>query len=95
LLIPADVFIIHHGNDFTAVCENQKTYRRLFGMIFFGGFESMLIPYPQRLATQKIPKNGKKSKANSFFVARNIDLAAKTPQKRPIFSVSTKTWCAF
>jgi hypothetical protein len=43
-LLPIDVFIIHHGNDFTPVCENQKTYRRLFGMIFFGGFGSLLIP---------------------------------------------------
>jgi hypothetical protein len=93
LLIPADVFIIHHGNDFTAVCENQKTYRRLFGMIFFEGSESMLHPCLQCLATFKISKKRQKSKANSFFVSRNIDLAAKTPQKRPVFSVSTKTWC--
>ena len=54
----------------------------------------MLIPYLQRLATLKIPKNLKNSKANSIFISRNIDLAAKTPQKWPVFSVSTKTWCA-
>jgi hypothetical protein len=54
----------------------------------------MLIPYLQRLATLKIPINRKNSKANSIFISRNIDLAAKTPQKWPVFSVSTKTWCA-
>jgi hypothetical protein len=39
----------------------------------------------QRLATRKILKNRQNTKANSFFVSRNIDLAAKTPQKRPVF----------
>jgi hypothetical protein len=58
-------------------------------MIFFGGSESMLIAARQRLATQNILKNRQKSKANSFFLRRNIDLAAKTPQKWSIFSVST------
>jgi hypothetical protein len=43
-LVPLiNTLIIHHGNDFTRVRENQKTYRRLFGMIFFGGFGSMLV----------------------------------------------------
>ena len=45
------VFIIHHGDDFTPVRERQKTYRRLFGMIFFARSDAMLIPYLQRLAT--------------------------------------------
>jgi hypothetical protein len=84
-LLPADVFIIHHGNDFTPNRKNQKTYRRLFGMIFLEGSESMVVAPLQRLATQKILKKRQKSKANSFFVSRNIDLAAKTPQKRPVF----------
>jgi hypothetical protein len=53
----------------------------------------MLMTYLQQLATRKISKNRQNSKANSFFLSRNIDLAAKTPQKRPVFSVSTKTWC--
>jgi hypothetical protein len=51
-LIPSDVFILHHGNDSTPVRENQKTYRRLFGMIFFEEFGSLLIANLQRLATR-------------------------------------------
>ncbi|HEV7925146.1 MAG TPA: hypothetical protein VGR14_07325 [Verrucomicrobiae bacterium] len=90
-LLPADDFIIHHGYDFTPVRENQKTYRRLFGMIFFGWLEPLLIAYLQRLIMQKTAKNRKNSKANSFLISRNIDLAAKTPQKRPVFSVSTNS----
>jgi len=93
-LIPANVFIIHHRNDFTPILERQKTYRRLFGMIFFGGSEPMVVAARQWLATQKISKNGKNSKANSIFIFQNIDLAAKTPQKRPVFSVSTNLACA-
>jgi len=46
-LRPFDILIIHHGNDFTPVRKRQKTYRRLFGMIFFGGSESTLIAYLQ------------------------------------------------
>jgi hypothetical protein len=48
----------------------------------------MLHTDVQRLATFKISKNRKNSKANSFFISRNIDFAAKTPQKRPLFAVS-------
>jgi hypothetical protein len=59
-------------------------------MIFFGGREALLIPCLQRLATRKILKNRQNTKANSIFISRNIDFAAKTPQKRPVFSVSTK-----
>jgi hypothetical protein len=42
--IPFDALLIHHADDFTPVRERQKTYRRLFGMIFFGGLEPLLIP---------------------------------------------------
>ncbi len=45
----------------------------------------MLATALQRLATQKISKNRQNSKANSIFISQNIDLAAKTPQKRPVF----------
>jgi hypothetical protein len=93
-LIPADVFTIHHGDDFTPIPDRQKTYRRLFGMIFFGGFVWMVVTALQRLATRKILKNRKNSKTNSIFIFQNIDLAAKTPPKRPVFSVSTRTWRA-
>jgi hypothetical protein len=65
--LPADDFIIHHGDDFTLVPENQKTYRRLFGMIFFGGSDPMLASVLQQFATRKILKNRQNSKVNSFF----------------------------
>jgi hypothetical protein len=68
-LSPFDTSIIDHGDDFTTVPENQKTYRRLFGMIFFKGSESMVVTAPQWLAAQKISKNRQNTKANSFFVA--------------------------
>jgi hypothetical protein len=68
-LLPADDFIIHHCDDFTPVPKNQKTYRRLFGTIFFGGPESMLIPCLQWLAMQKFSKNRKNTKANSIFIS--------------------------
>jgi len=82
--------MIHHRDDFTSVAKNQKTYRRLFGMIFFEGSEPMLATALQSFATQKIPKNHQNSKANSIFISRNIGLAAKTPRKKPVFSVSTR-----
>jgi hypothetical protein len=66
-LLPADVFILHHGDDFTPVRERQKTYRRLFGMIFFEGSLSMVVPALQWLATLKILKNRKKWKAKCHF----------------------------
>jgi hypothetical protein len=69
LLSPFDTLTIDHGYDFTPVLKNQKTYRRLFGTIFFEGSESMLVAALQLFATQKIPKNHKKSKANSIFVS--------------------------
>jgi hypothetical protein len=83
-----NAFCMHfdfHNDNPTRSAENQKTYRRLFGMIFFGGSEWMLVATLQQLATQKISKNRKNTKANSFFISRNIDLPAKTPQKRPAF----------
>jgi hypothetical protein len=45
----------------------------------------MLATALQRLATQKILKNRQNSKANSFFLFQNIDLAAKRLQKWPFF----------
>jgi len=66
---PFDALFIHHGNDFTPVHKNQKTYRRLFSMIFFGGSEALLIPYLQRLAMRKISKNRQKPKTNSIFIS--------------------------
>ncbi|HEV7926519.1 MAG TPA: hypothetical protein VGR14_14250 [Verrucomicrobiae bacterium] len=82
---PADDFIIDHGNDSTLIPKKQKTYRRLFDTIFFGGSEPMLDAALQQLATRKILKNRQNTKANSFFLSQNIDLAAKTPQKWPVF----------
>jgi hypothetical protein len=68
-LSPFDTSIIDHGDEFTTDRENQKTYRRLFGMIFFRGSESMVITAPQWLAAQKILRNRKNMKANSFFIS--------------------------
>jgi hypothetical protein len=73
------MFLYSHGENPTRNAKNQKTYRRLFGMIFLEGSLSMLITALQRLATWKILKNRQNSKANSFFIFRNIDLPAKTP----------------
>jgi hypothetical protein len=39
----------------------------------------MLAAALQRLATHEILKNRQNTKANSFFLSQNIDLAAKTP----------------
>jgi hypothetical protein len=52
--------------------------------------DSMLVTYLKPLTTQEILKNRQNTKANSIFISRNIDLTAKTPQNRPVFSVSTK-----
>jgi hypothetical protein len=90
LLSPFDTLTIDHGHDFTTVLKNKKTYRRLFGMIFFEASQSMVVAALQHLATRKILKNRKNTKANSFFISRNINLAAKTPQKGGVFRVSTK-----
>ncbi len=82
-------FLYSHDENLTRSAENQKTYGRLFGMIFFGGSEPMLIPYLQRFATQKIFKSRQNTKAKLIFIFQNIDFSAKTPQKGPVFSVST------
>jgi hypothetical protein len=80
-----DSFIIHHGNDFTPVRQNQKTYRRLFGMIFFGGFESMLVTTWQRLATQKILKNRQNTKAKYHFYFAKHRFSCQNAGKKACF----------
>jgi hypothetical protein len=77
--------ISSHGENLTKRVQNQKTYRRLFGMIFLGGSGSLLMTYMQWLATHKIFKNRQNSKKSVIFLLRNIDFSAKTPQKRPVF----------
>jgi|SRR5271168_746267 len=52
-----------HAKNLTISAENQKTYGRLFGMIFFGGLESLLHTVLQRLATHGISKNRQNTKA--------------------------------
>jgi hypothetical protein len=85
-LIPIDVFILHHGNDSTPVRENQKTYRRLFGMIFFRGFGALLIPCLQPLATLKFSKNSKKPKAKyHFYFAKHRFTCQNAPKKACFF----------
>jgi hypothetical protein len=90
-LLSTDVFIIHHADDFTAVRINQKTYRRLFGMIFFEGFGTLLIPYLQWFATLKVSKNRKKSKAKYHFYFAKHRFSCQNAPKTACFSVSTKT----
>jgi hypothetical protein len=41
-----------HARNLTINAKNQKTYGRLFGMIYFGGIVSMLVFAAQMLATQ-------------------------------------------
>jgi len=53
----------------------------------------MLNTVLQRLATRKILRNCQNTKVNSIFISQNIVLAAKTAEKRPVFSVSTKLLC--
>jgi hypothetical protein len=85
-LIPSDVFIIYHGDDFTPVCENQKTYRRLFGMIFFGGFGKMLTAGWQWLATRKILKNRQNTKAKyNFYFAKHRFSCQNAPKRACFF----------
>jgi len=50
----------------------------------------MLIADLQRLATQKIFKKRKNSKANSIFFCAKGRFSAKTAKKGPVFRVSTK-----
>jgi hypothetical protein len=78
------MLMLHHDRDFTPVRENQKTYRRLLGMMFFGALESLLHAVLQRLATQQIFKNRKNTTAKLILMPGNIDLAAETPKKRPV-----------
>jgi hypothetical protein len=56
-------FLYSHDENLTRSAKNQKTYRRLFGMIFFGESWPMLITYLQQLATLKILKNRQNTKA--------------------------------
>jgi len=78
-------FILHHGDDFTPVRENQKTYRRLFGMIFFGEFRSLLIPNLQLFATLKITKNRQKSKAKYHFYFAKPRFSCQNAPKKACF----------
>jgi hypothetical protein len=81
-----DTFSIHLGHDFTPVRENQKTYRRLFGMIYFGGSESMLVIAAQLLATQEISKRGEKRKAKyHFYFAKHRFTCQNAPKKACFF----------
>ncbi len=84
-LLPADVFIIHHADDFTTVRENQKTYRRLFGMIFFGASFSMLTAIPQWLLKLKNVKKSKKSKAKMKIVWSKTCFTCQNALKRAWF----------
>jgi hypothetical protein len=47
-----DMYSHTHARNLTINAKNQKTYGRLFGMIYFGGIVSMLVFAAQMLATQ-------------------------------------------
>jgi hypothetical protein len=81
-----------HDENLTRSAKNQKTYRRLFGMIFFGGFGSLLIPDLQWLATRKILKNGQNTKAKYHFYFPKPRFSCQNAPKKACFSVSTKKW---
>jgi hypothetical protein len=77
--VPSNVdVIIDHGGDLSTRAKKQKTYRRLFGMIFFGGFGATLVAAMQRLATTKSSKNTKNRKANSKYFPPNPRFSAKS-----------------
>src|ERR1700722_16552944 len=80
-----DTFMIDHGYDFTPVRRNQKTYRRLFGMIFLEGSESMVVVYLQWLATLKILKNSKNTKAKYHFYFAKHRFSCQNPLKKARF----------
>jgi hypothetical protein len=54
-------FYVHAGN-LTKEAQNQKTYRRFLGMIFWERSVSLLQPAWQRLAKDKSTKNWKNIK---------------------------------
>ena len=55
----------------------------------------MLVIEDQWLATQEITKNVKNVKKSAKYFLPTPCFSAKTPQKRPLFSVSTKLQRAF
>jgi len=79
------VFLYFHNENLTKSAKNQKTYRRLFGMIFFGRSESLLWPILQRLATRKIFKNGKNTKAKCHFYFPNHRSSCQNASKLACF----------
>jgi hypothetical protein len=58
-------------------------------MIFFAGFRETLLFARQYVAKHKTNKKWKNAKNSSIFPAKNSRFPAKTPKKRPVFSVST------
>jgi hypothetical protein len=67
----------HSRGDITRSRGITKTYRRLFGTIFFGGVASVEHPQLQPLAGHKIPKNRKNTKKSVFFLERPPGFSAK------------------
>jgi len=84
------IIFYSHAINPTISAQKQKTYGRLLGMIFLEGHESMLDTASQWLATRKIIKNRKNTKKSVILFGAEGPFSAKTPQKRPVFCVSTK-----
>jgi hypothetical protein len=60
-LFPDELFFCSCSDHGTSG-NGQKTYGSVFGMIFFGEVESLLVIERQRLATVETPKNRKNAK---------------------------------
>jgi hypothetical protein len=58
-------FIIHSESDLSMTRKKQKTYRRFFGTIFFGGAPPALLVAGQLFATQEIPQKRKYTKKSA------------------------------
>jgi len=72
------MFLYFHDDHLTRGSKNQKTYSRLFGMIFLGGSGSMEKYEWQPLATEKIFKNRKTLKKNVILFPANALFSTKT-----------------
>jgi hypothetical protein len=47
------------------MARNPKTYRRILGMIFFGGVEAAVVAEKQEFAAEKVPKKRKNAKKSA------------------------------
>jgi hypothetical protein len=72
--------------------DEQETYRRFLGTIYFRGHGRALVARIQRLATEQIPKIGENSKTNVIFPGADPRFCAKTGRKSTHFYCQTLAW---